>query len=259
MLQRLLILASLSLLLLAGWCRCAQGQEDDAVESARESLSGKTNFPWYDRQADSARPIRLLPDADDTSGRKNPPRTTTPRPAPPPTTRQSSGIGGFLQVVGLMVLVLLLVAIGALLARALMRNEVTETASSKVVETSQDVDRVENLPFQLRKPTGDFLSEARRLYEAGQFSEAVLYYYSYQLMQLDRHQVIRLAKGKTNRQYLRETRQRPNIYGILEQTMVAFEDVFFGHHTIPREQFEECWNRLSQFQAELQHVERAAA
>ena len=48
-----------------------------------------------------------------------------------------------------------------------------------------------------------------RLYEKrGNFNQAIIYYYSYQLVTLDRRQVIRLAKGKTNRQYLRETGRR---------------------------------------------------
>jgi hypothetical protein len=121
------------------------------------------------------------------------------------------------------------------------------------------VDRVEALPFHLRKPTGDFLSEARRLYEAGNYSEAVIYLYSHLLVQLDRHHVIRLTKGKTNRQYLREVRSRTLLREILDRTMVAFEDVFFGHHALTRERFEECWRRLDEFHGELERQERAAA
>ena len=79
----------------------------------------------------------------------------------------------------------------------------------KVVESRRDADRVEALPFHVRAASGDFLAEARRLYDAGHYSEAIVYLFSYQLVQLDKHHVIRLAKGKTNRQYVRETRQRP--------------------------------------------------
>jgi hypothetical protein len=129
----------------------------------------------------------------------------------------------------------------------------------RVIETSRDVDRVEALPFKLRKPTGNFLDEARRLYEAGDYSEAIIYFFSYQLVELDRHHLIRLAKGKTNRQYLREVRPRPNLHQILGITIVAFEDAFFGRKTLTREHFEQCWSRLGEFQAELDRLERAAA
>ena len=168
-------------------------------------------------------------------------------------------MGSVLYVMGLTALVALLVLAVVLIARAFLSGEVTETAGSKVVETGQEVDRVEHLPFQLRKPTGDFLSEARRLYEAGDYSQAILYLYSHFLVELDKQHVIRLAKGKTNRQYLRETRPRPVLHQILEITMVSFEDVFFGHHKISRQQFEASWSRLADFEAELTRVERAAA
>ncbi len=59
---------------------------------------------------------------------------------------------------------------------------------------------------------------------------------------------MRLAKGKTNRQYLREAgRERP-LASLLERTMVTFEDVFFGRRALDREGFEICWNQLDQFE-----------
>jgi hypothetical protein len=115
------------------------------------------------------------------------------------------------------------------------------------------------LPFQLKRPTGDFLSEARRLYEAGQYSEAIVYLFSYQLVALDKRHVIHLAKGKTNRQYLRETRSRESLKQILHKTMISFEDVFFGHHELSRERFEESWRELDEFHQQLEQVELAAA
>ena len=255
-----LVLFLAGILLLAP-CAAAVAQdasEDPAVNDARKSLGGSGTFPWYDRETDAPRPLRLKRVEDDSDGRKS---TTVAPPATRTTTRAPNltWLGALLQVLGIAALVALLVLIAVLITRAFLSSEVTETAGSKVVETTHDVDRVEHLPFQLRKPTGDFLSEARRLYEAGDYSQAILYLYSHFLVQLDRQHVIRLAKGKTNRQYLRETRSRPVLFPILEITMISFEDVFFGHHKITREQFEASWNRLAEFEAELARVERAAA
>ena len=254
----LLLMASLAVALAMGGSAWGQEPEPQAVQDAREALGGPTSFPWYDRQEDSARPIRLRENEDDSANRASnwQNKRTATRTTP---TGNVSYFGTILQVLGLLVLVSVLVLVAVLIARAFMRNEVTETAGSRVVETSQDVDRVEHLPFHLRRPAGDLLSEARRLYEAGDYSQAVLYLYSHLLVQLDRQHVIRLAKGKTNRQYLLETRPRPVLHQILETTMVSFEDVFFGHHKLSREQFEASWNRLPEFEAELTQVERAAA
>jgi hypothetical protein len=254
------VLLLAGIFLLAPAAAIAQnGTEDSAIKDARESLGSGGAFPWYDRENDASRPLNLQRIEDDSENRKSTATATPTAPTSTTTPPNLSWLGRMLQVMGIAVLVALLVLAVVLITRAFMNSEVTETTGSKVVETSQDVDRVEHLPFQLRKPTGDFLSEARRLYEAGDYSQAILYLYSHFLVQLDRQQVIRLAKGKTNRQYLRETRSRPVLFPILEITMISFEDVFFGHHKISREQFEASWNRLSEFEAELSRVERAAA
>jgi len=69
------------------------------------------------------------------------------------------------------------------------------------------------------------------------------------LIQLDKQQIIRLAIGKTNRQYLREVGPPSALGRLLEETMVAFEDVFFGNRRLERARFEACWSRLPEFEA----------
>jgi len=113
---------------------------------------------------------------------------------------------------------------------------------------------LENLPFQLKRPINDLLAEAQRQYEQGNFREAIIYYYSYLLVELDRRNCIRLARGKTNRQYLFEVRSQRPLHGILEQTMVAFEDVFFGDHELERARFESCWARRDDFRSTLEQT-----
>jgi hypothetical protein len=120
--------------------------------------------------------------------------------------------------------------------------------------TAGDADRVESLPFQLRRPQSDLLAEARRCYDAGEYGQAMVYLYSYQLIQLDRYQLIRLARGKTNRQYLREMRTRPGLRALLERAMVAFEDVFFGRRELERRRFEACWSRVDEFHQLLEQT-----
>src|SRR5262249_60815638 len=94
---------------------------------------------------------------------------------------------------------------------------------------------------------GGLLDEARRKYEAGDYKSAIVYLYSYELLKLDQNQVLRLARGKTNREYLRELVGRPELKVILAKTLVPFEDVFFGEHELSRERFEACWNAVDRF------------
>jgi hypothetical protein len=252
------------LLLVAGApSRANDMTDEEAVAAAKDGLAGRTRFPFYDRQKDDVRQLNVEPPAETAdsanrrskwTGKKGTGRTRGGGGGP-----TASFFGELLQALGLAALIIFIAVIAYLIARAFLKNEVTETKVSKVVETSRDVDKVQALPFQLRKPTGNFLAEAERLYSAGNYSEAVIYFYSHLLVELDAHHVIRLAKGKTNRQYLRETRTRLVLRDILGRTMIAFEDVFFGHHELSRERFEECWSRVAEFHGELEKAERAAA
>jgi hypothetical protein len=256
-----ILIALISVLIATPAANSAEPADDSAVETGKEALSGVARFPWYDKSQDDVRKLHVVP--RDTADSGN--RSSTWTKQNTSTATSSSGprfslLGGALQWVGLTTLIILLGVLAFLIAKAFLKDEVTETtAARKVVETTRDAARVEALPFAVRKPTGDFLSEARRLYEAGDYSEAMIYLFSYELVQLDRQHFIRLAKGKTNRQYLRELRQRPAFQAILETTMIAFEDAFFGRKTLTRERFESCWQRVEEFNRELEDHERAAA
>jgi hypothetical protein len=90
--------------------------------------------------------------------------------------------------------------------------------------------------------------EARRLYQSGDYAKAIVFLFSYQLVELDKRHLIRLTKGKTNRQYLREVGGRLLLRQLVEQTMIAFEDAFFGHHALDKNRFESCWFRMGEFE-----------
>jgi hypothetical protein len=233
----------------------------DPVKAGKDALTSGSRFPWYDRKQDDVRRLNVVPrqTSDDRGTQWTAAPSTTP--SKNVTARPQWGLlAGFLQWAGITALVLMLGLIAYLIATSFLKDEMSEAASvRKVVESRRDADRVEALPFQVRASTGDFLAEASRLYQAGKYSEAIVYLFSFELVELDRHHFIRLAKGKTNRQYVRETRQRPLLRAILETTMVAFEDAFFGNKTLSRETFEGSWTRVNEFRMELERQEQAAA
>jgi hypothetical protein len=234
---------------------------EQSVEAAKQALAGGGKFPWYDSASDDVRRLNMRPrqSLEEREATWTDNKTRTATTAPP--AQRVSYFGKILQVIGLTTLVILLGLIAYLVATAFLKEELNEDAATvrRVVESRRDADRVEALPFQIRAAAGDFLTEARRLYEAGDYSQAIVYLFSHQLVQLDKHHVIRLTKGKTNRQYLRETRHRPPLAGILETTMIAFEDAFFGNKTLSRETFERCWQHIDEFETTLARQELAAA
>lgn len=224
-----------------------------AIEAGRQALSSHTHFPWYDAEKDSLRRIDVQPPRDTVEHRRsNWQADPLPSSKGPAFGTDWSGLRALVEAALWAGLLAILGFLIYFLVRTYLRSHAApDAADSPEREPKTAADLIESLPFEVPRPQGDLLEEAKRLYEQGAYAQAMVYLFSYQLVQLDRHQAIRLARGKTNRQYLRELSSRPELSGILERTMVAFEDVFFGHHWLDRAGFERCWERLDEFHQKL--------
>jgi hypothetical protein len=201
---------------------------EQSVTDGQKAFESGARFPWYDRASDSLRPLKL-----------SPPR----RPL-----RWSFG-GGFLRPLVWGVLAVALVAIVVLGIYAARKYGFTaKRATLGQDEPLSGRATTEALSFLEGRSRSDLLGEARRLYQQGNYSEAIIYLFSHELVELDRFAIVRLAKGKTNRQYLREAAQVQSLAGPLELTMTAFEDVFFGRRVLDRAGFEACYSQLPEFE-----------
>ncbi|HUG66328.1 MAG TPA: DUF4129 domain-containing protein [Pirellulaceae bacterium] len=227
--------------------------DTEAVEAGREALDGKVTFPWYDADSDGLQRLNVEPPADVKNRGSKWERTVRAKKSRTPWS-MPGWLWKMLEVLGWTLLVMALVTVGYFLVRAFLVAESGHASGEAVTEGALgtgDIDRVESLPFQLKAPQTDLLSEARRHHEAGNYKDAIIYLYSYQLVELDKHQLIRLTKGKTNRQYLREVQRRGDLFRSLQASMLAFEDVFFGNHSLERGRFESCWSGLDAFHQSL--------
>jgi hypothetical protein len=148
----------------------------------------------------------------------------------------------------LILAVLIYVALRTYLARR-QGGAAAAALESTAASVAEERRRVEALPLPAAGRPLDLLAAAEEQYRLGHYGQAMIYLFSYQLVQLDKHQQIHLTRGKTNRQYLRELGSRPTLRRLFEQTMVAFEDAFFGHHAIDQGRFESCWVRLHEFES----------
>ena len=217
----------------------AAADPDSSVESGRRALGQWDRYPWYDSATDGAQPIDIV-DPWDWS-----------------FLDLLSGffsMGGlWIQVLGLGLLGVLLAVLTYLMIRVVFGRETAEDVDSQgldqFAERLDDSRRFDALPSTAGRRTSNLLEEARRQYREGDYGEAIIYLFSYQLVQLDKQQLIRLARGKTNRQYVRELGPRVELGYLLTMTMRAFEDVFFGNHSIDRVRFESCWLRLEEFES----------
>jgi hypothetical protein len=257
--RSLLVIGITTFTLILGLHGAAAGaapEGDQAVESGRRALANRGSYPWYDAEQDAVRRLDVAPPKPSAAHRNS---TWETQPLTTPSLTPWRTFWEVLRWLAWALILLLLVGLVILLVRAFLGYEGRQAAASGLSEgepARDHEDLIENLPFPVPKTQADFLSEARRLYEAGRYGEAVVYLFSYQLLELDKHHLIRLARGKTNRQYLREARTQADLGDVLKGTMVAFEDVFFGHHDLDRAGFEACWSRLDDFH---QHIREVAA
>ncbi len=198
----------------------------DPVADGRDALNQWFGYPWYDAETDGVRRIE----------------------ASDPWDWSFSFPGSLLQWAAWIAIGLLLALAAYLLVRAFANRE--KRLAKKTAEPAGAADRVEALPAALAGTIGpmDYLAEAERCRQSGDYGRAVVYLYSHELWQLDCHGRIRLTRGKTNRQYLGEVAPSPALRGLVESTMLVFEDVFFGHHAIERPAFEAVWEKLGEFQ-----------
>jgi len=238
----------------------------DPVAQGRDALI-EGEYPWYDAPRDCVRYVpedgssrsytggrgsgdgfgggsdRSVPTGDgDRSARRS-----RSEPIVFDTPEMPSQAGWLSTIVWIFVGVLLAAILYWVILVFLQR----ERTSSEDDEASEDgglsLEQEAALPLTPSMPRGDFLSLARKFAQEGDFNRALIYMFSYQLVALDRTGRIRLARGKTNRQYLRELHSAEGLRGIFDRTMVAFEEVFFGGHELSETDFQRVWSRLDEF------------
>jgi hypothetical protein len=115
--------------------------------------------------------------------------------------------------------------------------------------TQQDLAvKISQLPFELDTPVRDLLDMCRDAMAQGDYDRAIVFLFGHMLVRLDGAHKIRLRRGKTNRTYWRELRRDPELRSTYELTMLAFEHVFFGRHSLSENQFRQAWDQLNAFE-----------
>ena len=118
---------------------------------------------------------------------------------------------------------------------------------------------IRHLPFEMDVKQGDFRQQAQAAYQAGDFRKALVFLFSHVLVTLDQAKLVRLKKGKTNRQYLRELSPSPSLVKYYGDVMVPFEQTFFGDYPVTKEIFEDCWQGLDNFQSSVDAAKARAS
>lgn len=262
-----IVLALASSLVAAPAAAAADGGATQATEEVTQSLEAMGSLPWYDPADGGVEPVDVRPRIDDSVNRDSrwlaKPKAPGATPANPNVASGNrASANRSAERIGWVVLGVIMALLVALLVYTFMRIDDAPAAgepSERDDERPKDLQaRMENLPMDLRKPVGDLLQEADRLYAAGQMDEAIIYLFGHRLLQLDRHQAIRLARGKTNRQYLSELYSRPELQPIVRETVNLFEESYFGRYAVAPGRFDDVRGRQAEFESLLARVREAA-
>jgi hypothetical protein len=235
----------------------ASGQNDD-----RSVLQRSTDSSWYSAEKDEL--VAVVPfsresiDVSDRDKSVKAPDVTTPIQG----NGFSNIIGDFFQfIVGAwlyIVLVIVLLIIGFVLAYVIMNLQGStgfrrrqEIAASTV---ERDQAKITDLPFEIEQSNLGLLEQAGLFRSRGEYSKAIVYLFSHVLVELDAAGHIRLARGKTNRIYLRELGSRETERKFTSYLVRWFEHVFFGKHDMDPEVFEKIWSQLPAFDRQLKNI-----
>lgn len=243
------------------------GQDASASGQSASELE-QLKPQWYDSETGSLRPVEVqgLQDVDSSTRVNGWVEDTTVTPNNSNwnffewlfgngSGGNGGGAAGFSSAINLMLNVLLWVALIAIAIGlfSLVFFVIFRKGDKKkgklgfTVDDSLDTTRVDILPFEVSKPQGDLLSLAQAARDAGRLKEAIVYLFAYLLLKLEKHHWIQLARGKTNRGYLRELRSNAELRKMMEGVVVTFEDAFFGAMEPDHREFDRCWDNLGEF------------
>ncbi len=206
----------------------------DGADGAAGKLPTEREFPWFDAKKQAFRPLKPPKESADESPRAD-------------TTERATGNGMSL-VARICLCAVLVVIVGWLAYLFYVSLDVTAPeVEVESVAPTLDPARLEALPAAVRNIT-DFLGEAQRLAQEGNFNAAMVFFYSWQLVTLNQAGALELEVGKTNGQYVRETTQnRPELRELFLQSTRLFEEAFFGGVTLEREDFLRLWQSREEF------------
>ena len=236
----------------------------DSESAGRDALKSLGKLPWYNAERDDLRRVETdssLSSREAASQDRNSidSKPEVKKKESDPSSANSAGRvtaaapSTAMQSIAWLALVFFLAIIAALLIWAFLRADTkkTQEEGEEGDEYRSDVERIEQLPFDIKTPAGDWLSAARAAYQSADYRRAVMYLFSHMLLSLDRKGFVKLARGKTNLQYLGELNTAPELSRFFRQVMVPFEQSFFGNHDIGKEQLQPCMDQLSEFERQL--------
>ncbi|XZE20781.1 hypothetical protein SH449x_000668 [Pirellulaceae bacterium SH449] len=167
-----------------------------------------------------------------------------------------SFIRDFWKIILTIVLIAVLTLIVFFLIRVQRMIDPPGSKSSGNTSVATQQRKVTDLPFELDRPDLPLLQLVEQYRNQGEFSKAIIYLYSYILIELDAAGLVRLAKGKTNWTYLSELNPRPQEKSLTTSVVYWFEHIFFGKQEMDAAAFDAIWSAMPAFHEGLKAIRK---
>ena len=234
--------------------------DSQITDKDRAIIGRSTHSVWFDASEGTVRPIRngTSVNVDDRHDAIASNLSNTPPSWWVSLKNLFADFFGFLfqswQILLLMVLITLLVIAGFVVLRHGLSFQSYGGKMSSVSILEREKAKLLDLPFEVEQTMLGLLAQAERHRAAGDYSKAIIYLFSHALVEMDGARCIRLARGKTNRAYLRELRDQESLRGFTNQLVTAFEYAFFGKHVLSQEAFEKIWQQVPAFDTNIKQI-----
>ncbi|MCY2982084.1 MAG: DUF4129 domain-containing protein [Planctomycetota bacterium] len=234
--------------------------DSQITDKDRAIIGRSTHSVWFDANDGTVRPIRSGTSVD-VDDRHDAIASNLPNTPPSWWVSLKNLVAGFFgllfqswQILLLVALITLLVIAGIVILRHGLSFQSSGGKMSNVSMLEREKAKLLDLPFEVEQTMFGLLGQAEKYRAAGDYSKAIIYLFSHALVEMDGARCIRLARGKTNRAYLRELRDQESLRGFTNQLVTAFEYAFFGKHVLSQQAFERIWQQVPAFETNVKQI-----
>lgn len=245
-------------------------REEDAYASDDRAVRRGTHPVWVDRETESVRVPPHQLEQQDYSDRHDAIKSESGSSnrfgwwdylfgSGSGSSFWSSFFDGLMQVWRILLILILLCVVGSAIYYIVRTGKFSyfarraqQTTLGEDVELQQA--KISELPFELEGSMVGLRAQAEKYRNSGDYSKAIVYLFSYLLVELDQSHCIRLERGKTNGVYLREVTPWTQLCSYLQGAVRLFEQAYFGRRQIDRDAFEELWSKIIAFEQMLAQI-----
>ncbi len=242
---------------------CLSPSSAVAMQQDADSIIAERDFPWFDTETKQLRGMPIPAPIPSSVGD----RDTIPLHVPDPNqaNSQPANTPTAAPNVTTFVNTLVYIAGGVALTGVLLlslwgfyRREALTGGADKIAKKKRTMkEHIRHLPFEVEEQEGDFRTAAESAFANGDYSKSVIYLYAELLVILDENNLVRLQRGRTNRQYLNAIREHQSLSDYFQMVMTTFEDAFFGKHKISEQRAEACFTGKANFESEATRINAA--